>query len=238
MTPRDALLLLIEFMGVVAVTLLLTLSPRFRHPRLVFRYPRREGGIASSLFVLTLLGAFLYLHTTGLASSTSLTGQINLMGMVLLLYLGALVARGQPLRSAGWGRATLFPSLQLGLGLIFITLFLRGQFLRLLAGVSPEQGQALLLSLMLALGEESIFRGYLLPRWSAWLGTWVGWLVNGLTFALWRLPWVLNAAPDVLWPTLGVALLQGLLLGWIMQKSDHVLAPALYRGFSDWLRML
>lgn len=238
MSPRDALLLLIEVMGVVAVTLLLTLSPRFRHPRLVFRYPRREGGIAFSLFVLTLLGAFLYLHTTGMAGSRPLTGQINLMGMVLLLYLGALVARGQPLRSAGWGRATLFPSLQLGLGLIFITLFLRGQFLRLLAGISPEQGQALLLSLILALGEESIFRGYLLPRWSAWLGTWVGWILNGLAFALWRLPWVLNSTPDMLWPALGIALLQGLLLGWIMQKSDHVLAPALYRGFSDWLRLL
>ncbi len=238
MSLRDALLLLIEVMGVVAVTLLLTLSPRFRHAPLVFRYPRREGGIALSLFGLTLIGSFLYLGTTKVAASAPLTGQINLMGMALLLYLGALVARGQPLRSAGWGRATLFPALQLGLGLIFITLFLRGQFSRLLAGIPPEQGQALLLSLLLALGEESIFRGYLLPRWSAWLGPRTGWLINGLAFALWRLPWVLNTAPNVLWPALGVALLQGLLLGWIMQKSDHVLAPALYRGFSDWLRLL
>lgn len=238
MTWREGLLLLIEVMGVVAVTLLLTLSPRFRHPPLVFRYPRREGGIGLMLFGLTLAGAFLYLHTTGTTPLPPLTAQINVMGMALLLYLGALVARGQPLRSAGWGRATLLPALQLGLGLVFITLFLRGQFSHLLRGISPEQGQALLLSLLLAAGEESIFRGYLLPRWSAWLGSRAGLVVNGLAFALWRLPWVLAAPVATLGITLGIAFVQGLLLGWIMQKSDHVLAGALYRGFSDWLRTL
>ncbi|MCX8024548.1 MAG: CPBP family intramembrane metalloprotease [Thermanaerothrix sp.] len=238
MTWREGLLLLIEAMGVVAVTLLLTLSPRFRHPPLVFRYPRREGGIALMLFGLTSAGTFLYLRTAGITSFPPLTAQINVMGMALLLYLGALVARGQPLRSAGWGRATLLPALQLGLGLIFITLFLRGQFSQLLKGISPEQGQALLMSLLLAVGEESIFRGYLMPRWSAWLGPRVGWVVNALAFALWRLPWVLNAPITTLATTLGIAFLQGLLLGWIMQKSGHVLAGALYRGFSDWLRTL
>ena len=40
-------------------------------------------------------------------------------------------------------------------------------------------------------------------------------------------------------PVLGVLLLvtliQGLLLGWIMQKSGHVLAPILYRAVSLWM---
>ncbi|MDT8898930.1 CPBP family glutamic-type intramembrane protease [Thermanaerothrix sp. 4228-RoL] len=238
MTWREGLLFLIEVMGVVAVTLLLTLSPRFRHPPLVFRYPRREGGIASALFGLTLAGTFLYLRTGGMAVSPLSAAQVNIMGMTLLLYLGALVARGQPLRSAGWGRATLLPALQLGLGLIFITLFLRGQFMHLLKGISHEQGQALIMSLILAVGEESIFRGYLLPRWSAWLGSRTGLVVNGLAFALWRLPWVLTAPIATMITTLGIAFAQGLLLGWIMQKSHHVLAGALYRGFSDWLRAL
>jgi hypothetical protein len=52
------------------------------------------------------------------------------------------------------------------------------------------------------------------------------------------LPWVLAAPVATLGITLGIAFVQGLLLGWIMQKSDHVLAGALYRGFSDWLRTL
>ena len=35
-----------------------------------------------------------------------------------------------------------------------------------------------------------------------------------------------------------VTLIQGLLLGWIMRKSGHVLAPALYRAVAAWLLLI
>jgi membrane protease YdiL (CAAX protease family) len=55
-------------------------------------------------------------------------------------------------------------------------------------------------------------------------------------YTLWQLPgriWVLPFAS--LGVLLLVTLIQGLLLGWIMQKSGHVLAPILYRAVSLWM---
>ena len=46
------LTLLAEFMAVIAVTMLLTLSPKFKKRPLIFKYPRREAIIAFSLVVL------------------------------------------------------------------------------------------------------------------------------------------------------------------------------------------
>lgn len=239
MTLREGLLLLTEYLGVIAVTLLLTLSPRFRQPTLAFRYPRREGGVALSLFGLMFAAAFIY-QRTQLPQETAWVSveHLNLLGLSLLVFLGALVLRGQPARSAGWSKALIMPGIQLGLGLVFITLFLRGQFLRILNGLSPEQVQMLLLSFLFSLGEESIFRGFLQVRWQAWLGQQWGWVLASLAFALWRLPWMLAAPPGMLALTFGLVFVQGLLLGWIMQKSGHVMAPALYRAVSDWLRLI
>jgi membrane protease YdiL (CAAX protease family) len=236
---REGLLLLTEYLGVIAVTLLLTLSPRFRHPPLVFRYPQREGGIALSLFGLIFTAAFVYRRIQAFQATSWISVEhLNLLGLSLLAFLGALVIRGQPARSAGWSRALLMPGIQLGLGLIFITLFLRGEFLRVLGGFSPEQTRMLFLSFLFSLGEESIFRGFLQVRWQAWLGQRWGWALTSLAFALWRLPWMLPASTGTLVLTFGLAFAQALILGWVMQKSGHVMAPVLYRTVSDWLRFI
>ena len=56
--------------------------------------------------------------------------------------------------------------------------------------------------------------------------------------ALWLLPlyWPAGLAAAAL--PLAVQLAQSLLAGWMMQKSRHVLAPALYRAISAWLSLL
>ena len=66
MERNDLILFASELIGVIAVTLLLTLSPRFRQQRvLTFRYPRREGIVALSLFAVTLVTAILFFTVPG-----------------------------------------------------------------------------------------------------------------------------------------------------------------------------
>jgi len=91
---------------------------------------------------------------------------------------------------------------------------------------------------VLALAEESIFRGFIQPRLQAWLGRWVGLVLTAAMFAVWQLPAVWNAGWETILPSLGLAFAQGLLLGWIMDRSGHVLAPALYRTISLWMSIL
>jgi len=40
------------------------------------------------------------------------------------------------------------------------------------------------------------------------------------------------------WPQLVIALVQGLLLGWIMRKTYHVAAPVLLRAAATWLMLI
>ncbi len=48
--------ILVEWLGVIAVTLILTLSPAFKRRPLIFKYPLREGIVATVLFVVLVGG--------------------------------------------------------------------------------------------------------------------------------------------------------------------------------------
>lgn len=247
MDTRQLLALASEMIGALAVTMLLTINPKVRqHPPLGFRYPRREGILSLALFIgLFLLALLIYggqvrvVQILPEGSPPDLTGLYQRTAIALvgaLIFLAALAYRRQPLRSAGWNRPLLSASLQIGLAVAILTIFLRGIFTTLLKGVSAEQGLALLLLLLLGLGEETVFRGYIHLRLSAWLGSTPGWLATAGLYTLWQLPRLVGALPPgQLLLELGLALLQGLLLGWMMQKGKHVLAPALYRAISGWI---
>ncbi len=246
MEIRQLLALASEMIGAIAVTMLLTLSPKVRqHPPLGFRYPRREGILSLALFLGLFLLAFLVyggqLRVVQILpqGADDLTGLYQRAAVALvgaIIFLAALAYRRQPLRSAGWNRSLLSASLQIGLAIVILTIFLQGKFTALLKGVSSGQGLALLLLLLLGLAEETIFRGYIHLRLSSWLGATPGCLATAGLYALWQLPRLLGALPPgQLLLELGLALLQGLLLGWMMQKGKHVLAPALYRAVSGWI---
>lgn len=120
-----------------------------------------------------------------------------------------------------------------------LTLVLRGKFLTLLSGVNQEQANLLLVWALLALAEETIFRGYIQLRLTTFLGSTWGYLATVALYMLWQLPgriWTMTFTE--LWPTLLISLVQALLLGWIMRKSGHVLAPALYRIAAGWFLLL
>ncbi len=239
----------IEWMGAIAVVMIAGTSPLFKSIRRIdFRFPRRESTFALSVFALCYLIAFQYFGNPVfqfmLDFSKILPGgelaQRTLLAMIsLILFLLATFLRGQPLKSIGWGKANFKPGLTLGILLVIIAIVLRGKVNTLLQGITAEQGSLLLVCLLLALAEETIFRGYIQLRLSSFLGSTWGWLATAALYLLWVLPgrlWVLPFAE--LWPTLVISLAQALLLGWIMRKSGHVVSNVLFRAVAAWLLLI
>ncbi len=166
MDNRNLILAGSEILGVIAIVLLASLSKSIRQRALLgFKYPRREAVVSLSLFSLLLLAAILFYTgviptPTPLLAVTSTLWQQLLAGLVaLLVIMLALYIRQQPIRSAGWSKAMFGPSSRLGLALVFLTIFLRGAIFKLMDGVSTPEIAGLLVWLVIALAEETVFRG-------------------------------------------------------------------------------
>lgn len=237
-----------EWLGVIAVAWLLSLSPRFRQTQIGFKYARRDGLVGMALAFTVIVFAFIF-STTGLGvliagwvrlpgAAAALDRPLALAVFSLLPVVAALILRGQPLRSAGWNRPLLRAGVQVGLALVLLTIFLRNRVADILNGISTEETWYLLGALGIAVAEETIFRGYIQLRLGWWLGENRGWLATGLAYAAWRLPSLLSSdSLPVILVGLGLALAQGLVTGWLMRKCGHVLAPVLYRTVSIWLNL-
>ena len=238
-----------EWLGVIAVVMIAGTSPMIKKIRRIeFRFPRREATFSLILFALIFFFAFQFfsnpifefLRTFAAALHGGEIAQRMLLALFSLIpVILLMVVRGQPLKSAGWSKENTRAGLTLGVVLLILVVFLRGKFLPLLQGISNEKGSLLFVILVWVAAEETIFRGYIQLRLMSYLGDNWGWLATSLLYVLWQLP-----GNDLLtqfstqWPLLVLALVQGLLLGWIMRKTHHVSAPILLRVASTWLLLL
>ncbi len=238
-----------EWLGAVGATWLLSLSPRFRRPPIGFKYARRDGLIALSLYGLILVFAFLFYSfrppvfreplQLAPAPVIALDQALLLALLCLAAFVVALAVRRQPLRSLGWNRGLITPALQVGFALAILTIFLHNRVMDVLRGINDAGLLALLLALGISLAEETIFRGYIQLRLAWWLGAWPGLILTAALFAIWHLPAWLNHLPtDQLLILLLLTFIQGLILGWIMRKTGNVAAPAFYRTFSIWVQFV
>ena len=237
-----------EWLGVIAIAWFISRVPRLRAAPVGFKYPRREGLIALALGASAVLFAFIFTtpQLAGLAPrliplpepSAALARPLFVALVTLLPVIAALATRGQPPRSAGWGRQFLRVGLQSGLTAVLLTILLRNRAMDLISGIDSGQATYLLAAVGIALAEETVFRGYIQARLGWWMGQNRGWLVTGLFYAAFRFP-LLLAAGDLNAALFGlvIALGQGLVAGWLMRQSGHVLAPALYRAASIWLNV-
>ncbi len=239
MEIRPLLLFISEWLGVVAVTWIASLSPRLKPKPIEFRYPRREGIISFSLFVFILIGSFLVFQRLPAPEDAvaALWQRAAVAGVVLVIFLVAMLSRTQPLLSLGWRRERWGPLLRLSLALVFLTIFLRGKVAGIINGVSQEEGYAFFAWLGIALAEESVFRGYIQLRLSSWLGNRWGWVASAVLFTLYNIPRYI-LLPAELPLRLGICLVQGLVLGWLMKKTLHTLPVFIYRVLSEWMAYL
>lgn len=239
-----------EWLGVIAVTWLLSLSPRFQKPPVGFRYPRREGQIVLSLSVLIVIFSYIYHQSinppvfpdplrTGPAPVHTLIQALVLAALCVTPFIIALLVRRQPARSAGWNPSLITPGLQLGLAMALLTVFLRNRVMDVLGGLAGPVVALLPVALVTSLAEETIFRGYIQMRLAWWLGPWSGIIASSAIFTIWHLPAWLNHLPtETILILSSLTFIQGLVLGWLMRKSGTVLAPALYRTFSIWVSLI
>jgi len=249
LTTNEIIGLLSEVLGVIAVTMIMTLNPRFKHHTPVtFRFPKRELAAAAIVALGVFAISFVIFRGPTPAPNTGLSGSVPTLDALLqhltavivglALVVIALLYRKQPLRSAGWNRPLLTPALQMGIAIILLTIFLRGKISLLFDGITQDESTALLVLLALTLAEETIFRGYLQPRIESRLGKIPGWLITSVLFAFWQIPRLLGEPVNTILTGVALGLVQGLLAGWMMQKTQHVLAPGLYRFISGWVAFL
>lgn len=235
-----------EWLGAIAVVMIAAVSPLLKKIRRIeFRYPRRDATFALSLFALIYFFAFQYfsgdifnfLKTAAKAFQGGEVAERMILAVISLIpFIAALLLRGQPFKSTGWGRDNMRAGLIVGLLLVFLGIFLRGKFLSVLNGISPAEGSLLLVILILCLAEETIFRGYIQLRLMSFLGNTWGWLATAALYLLWQLPGRLWVHPfGEIWVELAIAAVQGLLLGWIMRKTGHVSTTILFRAATTWL---
>lgn len=243
-----------ELMGVIAITMLLALTPRLKPLPIAFRNPRREALISIALFALSFVLIVLLPRVPGLNTAQSYglipAEDLNrgmrdallhrfLITWVCLIPFGAVLAycdRCTPFASVGLNGRDLRPAIQLGLGLGLVALFLSGKIFTLIRGFQLEDLYTLFVWIGLGLSEEIIFRGYLQPRLSAVFNPTLGWLAAAALYTIWLMPAFLGR-PDFLLQMIAVAA-RGLVLGWIMQKTGHVVAPGLYRAISGWIQFI
>jgi len=233
-----------EWLGAIAVAWLFSLSPRLQKPQIGFKYARRDGIMALSLFALILLFAFIFYSqnprvladTLRPAPAGDLTQALFAAGLSLLAIVIATIVRKQPVRSTGWNPPLTMPALQMGFAIGILTIFLRNRVMDILTNLNSEKLGLLFLAVVISLAEEVIFRGYIQLRLSWWLGQWPGMIITALMFTMWHAPtWINNGPVETQLILTGLTFVQGLVLGWIMRKSGHVIAPAFYRSISIWM---
>lgn len=240
-----------EILGVVAVVMLLGLSPRLAPLPIAFRDPQREvlwvGALYAVLLAVSSLSLFMpgwdIRQTFGQLTPADINRGLRtdllyrfVVVLVSLIPIGAAAARKEhatPWHSLGWNKRDLRSGLQLGLALGVLTLFLSARYMALLDGISLEDFFTLVVWLGIALAEETIFRGYIQTRMSARFGVPFGVVGAALMFTLYALP-ALIVRPDAL-IQIAIVLVRSLVVGWLFTKTRHVLAGALYRGISSWI---
>lgn len=243
-----------EWLGAIAVAWMFSTSTRFKLPPVGFLYARRDGLVAIFLYALMLATAFIFYGANppifrepisggafipAQAPVTDLVQSLIMAGLALIPVVVAMVVRRQPIRSTGWHQAILWPATIMGIAMAFVTLFLRNKFWVVLGGVSGPEFFALLTGLGISLAEETVFRGFILLRLVGWLGEWPGLVLTSLLYAGWHtVAWYGHLPLETVLLLAVLTFIQGMVLGWIMRKSHHIIAPAIYRTMSIWMQVL
>ncbi len=241
MDNRTLILMAAEWMGVIATGMIASTSKRMAHKPIGFLYTRREVLYAAGLSAWLLLLAYI-VHVSGFASSvispySPWFNHLIVAAVAALPFLLITLLRKQPVKAIGWSPVTQNNALRLGIVLMFLVLFLKGNFWGLIAAVRAPQLVQLLLILLSSLLEETVFRGFIQLRLAWAYKTPLGFLLTAVVFTSFYIPFLL-LEPGGLPLNLLLTFIRSLVASWVMYKSGHVLTSALYRTVSTWLSLL
>jgi membrane protease YdiL (CAAX protease family) len=148
--------------------------------------------------------------------------------------------------SAGVSAHNLGRSLMTGILLIALStaagmLLGKRSFGEMASGLTVSHFWALLQYAIVGFGEEFAFRGYLQTRLMAWLGRWQGWVVTSVLMALahvvQRITMVGLLPLEAVLSSASLIPIS-LLLGYMMLRTENVVAPGLFHTFANWVGTL
>jgi len=160
----------------------------------------------------------------------------------MLLPMGLWLWRGRAgWRACGWGRERVGRALALGALFAAGALLLRARPFAPQRLALPDTWWALAAYAVVALAEETLYRGFLQGRLEAWLGRWPGYLVTALLFTALHLPARLLGG-EPLAQALTYAAVQllpmALLFGLAMLAARHTATPTLLHLAWNWASVI
>ena len=218
--------------------------------------PKREASqalvLAIAVFIVTaMLEAFrfiVYQPLFHLNERPPLTVDYYDVTLTALFYLPwgiflflAMKRTGQDLRSIGvvktdWKRAVAF-GLSLSAAYFGIVGLFASPFSSGYTATSSSLAYGLLHNSIIGLSEEAIWRGYIQTRLIACYGSFRGLSGTSVLFALLHFPQRYFLYSGVILEALSSVLLviaAGLLFGYIMLKSQNVVAPTVFHALANW----
>ena len=141
----------------------------------------------------------------------------------------------------GWGGERLGRAALLGVLLGVGVLFLRGSPIKMVRLSLANAWWALATYAVVAVAEETLYRGFLQGRLGAWLGRWWGCLTTALLFTVLHLPVQLLGGQPLI-PALTCAAVQllpmALLFGGVMLAAGHTAAPVMVHLAWNWASVI
>ena len=208
-----------------------------------------------ALFIgwVMISGLFLLLSMMGFSGGKHQEfGLLDVLRQIMLdcLFFGpALIVmrrRHETLSSAGITKHNLGKSVLLGIILsafmfLFNTIAKRFDTAEILRSISLSDFWALTTFLVVGIGEEFGFRGYLQTRLMLWLGTTWGWVMASTLMAVGhvvqRITIMGISGTDALVSSLSLIPIS-LLFGYILLRTENVVAGTLLHAFIDWSSVL
>lgn len=263
MTVRDTLTQLgvqsLAFVAVGAAVYFLTRVLGFRYRRWSFASPRDSSlwGIAAVL-IGWILVSVLFLIVAGsqdirqepVNDHEYTVNDVVSQAILVFIAFGPIVLvmrrRKESWASAGVSAHNLGRSFMLGILLIVLStvasiLLGKRSFGNITAGLTVDHFWALLQYTIVGFGEEFAFRGYLQTRLMAWLGRWRGWLVASVVMALahvvQRITMVGLLPLEAVLSSVSLIPIS-LLLGYVMLRTENIVAPGLVHTFANWVNTL
>jgi len=153
--------------------------------------------------------------------------------------------RKETWRSTGISKHNLKQSILIGTILALITvaevLLSSSKSLMLIAqNLTLSSLWALVYYAVVGFCEEFMFRGYLQTRLMGWIGIWKGWILTSIFMALIHIPQRMATGLSLQEAITSAALLIpiSLMLGYILIKTENILAPGIYHTFANWVGVL
>jgi membrane protease YdiL (CAAX protease family) len=201
--------------------------------------------VAVSMIILFILILRQYIqHGPTPGSIPKLKTASDLLPQLLcLLFYGAPAAycmfrgRERP-ASAGISKHNLWQAFVIGLVLAALACCNRpAELPAKISNLSVGHWITLIYFSMVGFGEEFLFRGYLQTRLVTWLGRWRGWVFASVIMAIVHLPhrWLIQGMGigEAALATLTLIPVS-LLMGFIMLRTQNIIAPALFHTFANW----